>query len=174
MNRIIPGRLLEIQSIFSKVVENEVSKYYYSKHKPYESYKEKKSCITLWSDDGDAYFCDKYILLGNGNGTNNALDRILGKSQPHSYSNMLIFGDGNKVCWLNLPHPMGIAHGIGNDSRICSFIEFTFESPDSNTGEGTRFDDVEILESDSFKQFIFMFIKDVAPENLSKIQKILT
>lgn len=173
MERSYPNRLQEIKRVFSEVLEAEVKKYYFKKVKPSKKYKHENTHITLWNNDGDAFFCDKYILLGNGNGTNNALIRALGERHPNCYSNMLIYGDNTHVFWLNLPHPDGIKKGVNRQNRTCSFVEFTFEDSDSKTGNEERFESLSILESREFRRFFLTFIKDVAPEKLSYIQRIL-
>ena len=117
MERSYPNRLQEIKRVFSEVLEAEVKKYYFKKVKPSKKYKHENTHITLWNNDGDAFFCDKYILLGNGNGTNNALIRALGERHPNCYSNMLIYGDNTHVFWLNLPHPDGIKKGVNRQNR---------------------------------------------------------
>jgi len=148
-------KLNRISDIFHRAIEAEVSNCY-------EYGKPRSNIITLWNIKGDIYFCDKYHIVGDGDGGNELLTKIFDPDFSHTAPTLVFSGNGDEYkdeYWLKL--------GYSDINSTSYFIK------KQNSDQVYRLNNEDILENEEFKKYIVQIITDIAPDSVAEVQQLL-
>lgn len=141
-------RFLEIRKIFNEVIAGEVKKYL----------ENSESKITRFEASGSMIFCNKYELCGNGHGSNDVIDGLKGLT-----NDVPIF----YIHHNNTTFTLMLQHMFINRWSSC------FSEVSDGEKEAKIWKNEEMLENEEFKEIFLQMMKDIAPERLEEVQKLL-
>lgn len=159
-------RFLEFRKIFNEVIEAEVGKYFSKGSGEHgQQLDSEKSKITFYNIiKGDMIFCDKYELIGKGDGINEVISNICKLNAFTTGPTFIIPDNSSEMCnfWLHLDLPV---YQSTDDSY------FRKESHDQTLIY--RLDCENMLENEEFKSVIMQMFEDIAPERAEEIKRLV-
>lgn len=144
------GQYLAVRKLFQEVIQEEVGKYF----------RGEESKITFFNNmKGTMIIANNYELVGDGDGSNNAIASFFNENIFHQAPTFIIPGDniGESVFWLYLEYP-------DYKDRDRSYFSKYVDDVESYTLRGE-----EMLKNEEFKSIIMQMITDIAPDRLAEV-----